>query len=211
MKKLLLVALMAVGASAWADVDVETYSMTITVEGFTHENVHELPSDTIMRLVDNNGKVWMELGVGDLSEGVWDAGIGKLVGTSKVIPSNGMMQGSTSEVSWSTGPNKNHPELEGEYFLQMTLSNIFFPEGTYVNYADVNNSNLQTGGYSDVFTLVFSSASAGLSQTADIQLADSGGTWTVGFNFSPGPVPEPTSAMLLLLGVTGLMLKRKCA
>lgn len=209
MKKLLLVAMMAVSAIAWAD--VETYSMTITVQGFTHENVHELPSDTIMRLVDNNGNVWMKLGVGDLSEGVRDTGTGKLVGTSKVIPSNGKMQGSTSEVSWSAGPNKNHPELEGEYFLQMTLSNIFFPEGTYVNYADVNNPNLQTGGYSDVFTLVFSSASAGLSQTADIQLADSGGTWTVGFNFSPGPVPEPTSAMLLLLGVTGLMLKRKRA
>lgn len=209
MKKLLLVALMAVSACAWAD--VETYSMTITVQGFTHENVHELPSDTIMRLVDNNGNVWMKLGVGDLSEGEWDAGIGKLVGKSKVIPSNGMMQGSTSEVSWSTGPNNNHTELEGKYFLQMTLSNIFFPEGTYVNYADVSNPNLQTGGYSDVFTLVFSSASAGLSQTADIQLADSGGTWTVGFDFSPGPVPEPTSAMLLLLGVTGLMLKRKRA
>ena len=209
MKKLLLVALMAVSACAWAD--VETYSMTITVQGFTHENVHELPSDTIMRLVDNNGNVWMKLGVGDLSEGEWDAGIGKLVGKSKVIPSNGMMQGSTSELSWSTGPNNNHTELEGKYFLQMTLSNIFFPEGTYVNYADVSNPNLQTGGYSDVFTLVFSSASAGLSQTADIQLADSGGTWTVGFNFSPGPVPEPTSAMLLLLGVTGLMLKRKRA
>ena len=209
MKKLLLVALMAVSACAWAD--VETYSMTITVQGFTHENVHELPSDTIMRLVDNNGNVWMKLGVGDLSEGEWDAGIGKLVGKSKVIPSNGMMQGSTSEVSWSTGPNNNHTELEGKYFLQMTLSNIFFPEGTYVNYADVKNPDLQTGGYSDVFTLVFSSASAGLSQTADIQLADSGGTWTVGFDFSPGPVPEPTSAMLLLLGVTGLMLKRKRA
>ena len=76
MKKLLLVALMAVSACAWAD--VETYSMTITVQGFTHENVHELPSDTIMRLVDNNGNVWMKLGVGDLSEGEWDAGIGKL-------------------------------------------------------------------------------------------------------------------------------------
>lgn len=45
----------------------------------------------------------------------------------------------------------------------------------------------------------------------DVSVANAGGTTTKFVAYSPTNVPEPTSALLLLLGMSGLMLRRKYA
>ena len=208
MRKLLLVALMAVSACAWADVEIptipETYNYSLAVNSFKFDSVKGLPTDTVLKLVDvTSGDVLVQMGVNDLSSSQSPA-------TSVVSANN--RETADFAASWSIGPDK----MTGTgYYLTLNMTGMKFDSGTYSTYIDPSVAgNAHSDGshtWSDKLQVVFSSASANLSQTADIELSSNGSSLSSGIIFSPGPVPEPTSAMLLLLGVTGLMLKRKRA
>ena len=77
-----------------------------------------------------------------------------------------------------------------------------------LNLIDYYNASSQGGGYDPVLKTVLFSEERGLYQVLDVNWAkESAFQSSAAF----APVPEPTSGLLLLLGVAGLALKRKKA
>lgn len=211
MRKLLLVALMAVSACAWADVEgpdpdlPETYNWMGAIYSFSHNSIHGLPIDTQLKLIDvEDGRVLAQLNLSDLH------GSAEGVSHAVSVPKNNSLQADFSAY-WGIGPDQQH----GGYYLTLNINDMKFPNGTFVKYIDptVEGNTYVEGGhtYLNKVGIVISSAEANMSQTLAIEVASNGGNLSSSAVFSPGPVPEPTSTMLLLLGVTGLMLKRKRA
>lgn len=98
---------------------------------------------------------------------------------------------------WGRGSDK---DVNG--FYAILIGN---DEGTFASYMDMGQIT-GTIATSSPTSLDLNSA-----WDTDEHLTSGGYTISVGGGPGPEPVPEPTSGLLLLLGMAGLALKRKCA
>lgn len=91
-----------------------------------------------------------------------------------------------------------------------TLSGVTKDSTLY--FALIKDSSAKTYTYGSISTSGFvydSQAQETSPGTLEIKASDLANNGTIGTTPGPDPIPEPTSAMLLVLGVAGLALKRK--
>ena len=192
MKKLIiaaaLVAAAIVGQSATVDWNAAS-TVFVDQNGNTQTSI---PSGSIVLVLLSNNTGW--------DAGTWSASAGSLTELASATIGSGKSKGKISGTTYSFSYNETNPSASA-------LKN---GDVLAVVFKDAD------GNYSQ---LAYYTSKSAVTDTLTVSgLADN--TWATIFNFAQGdaasggiyaPVPEPTSAMLVLLGFTGLALKRKRA
>ena len=194
MKKLIIAASVVVAAVVCQAATIKWNSTNAKlVDPKTGSTQSSLSSGSIMLVVLSDTKGW--------ADGTWSAKAGSV----------------TELASATIGSNKTAGKITGvtytwQYESDKTGSSVKDGNMLAVVFKD------SSGAYDQ---LEYFTTKAAVTDTMTVSGLDSlGDTWTQTFNFAQGdaasggiyaPVPEPTSAMLVLLGFTGLALKRKRA
>ena len=202
MKKILvLLSIFALASGAWAEA---TYEWAVTITDIPVG--YGLPSDLVCYLVDMSVK-----------ESTTTMYVGAVMARANLIEQ--MADGATysyqtykptgeAGIGVSDMFAKFH-EYEGTLYTTFKIASTSFG-------IEWNNMGMTTEAVSeyakDNLYAVISSQSTG--KKLDLKVTPNGAIFTLGSNGSfksVEPVPEPTSGLLLLLGVAGLALKRKKA